>query len=243
MKLTRAGHIRLALALLLGSLMLFAMMPVDLWVQDYFYNPAAGQWLWDRAEPVSHLVLYDGIKLLIALFGLTLLAGLVVMRNSEKLRGYRRGSCIVVASLILIPLCIGGLKATTNVACPRDLLIYGGDVPYVPIFSRYPAGQQPDAQQRCFPAGHASGGFALLSLAFLFRSARNQRKALGVAVLTGSAMGTYKMAIGDHFLSHTIITLLLAWLIVALIAAGADWLASRRSRPAPTCIGRDGLFH
>jgi membrane-associated PAP2 superfamily phosphatase len=30
--------------------------------------------------------------------------------------------------------------------------------------------------------------------------------------------GLYKMVIGDHFLSHTIISMLLAWLIACLVA-------------------------
>ncbi len=30
-------------------------------------------------------------------------------------------------------------------------------------------------------------------------------------------MGLYKMFVGDHFLSHTIITMVLSWLIILLI--------------------------
>ena len=30
-------------------------------------------------------------------------------------------------------------------------------------------------------------------------------------------MGTYKMLLGDHFLSHTIITMILAWIIILTI--------------------------
>ena len=30
-------------------------------------------------------------------------------------------------------------------------------------------------------------------------------------------MGTYKMLLGDHFLSHTIITMLMAWLTILII--------------------------
>jgi membrane-associated PAP2 superfamily phosphatase len=32
------------------------------------------------------------------------------------------------------------------------------------------------------------------------------------------SMGTYKMLIGDHFLSHTIVTMLLSWLIILMVA-------------------------
>ncbi|KAB7890023.1 PAP2 family protein, partial [Poseidonibacter ostreae] len=41
--------------------------------------------------------------------------------------------------------------------------------------------------------------------------------ALSFALTVGWSMGTYKMLIGDHFLSHTIITMLIAWLLVLII--------------------------
>ncbi|KAB7881964.1 PAP2 family protein, partial [Poseidonibacter ostreae] len=41
--------------------------------------------------------------------------------------------------------------------------------------------------------------------------------ALIFALSVGWSMGTYKMLIGDHFLSHTIITMLIAWLLVLII--------------------------
>jgi membrane-associated PAP2 superfamily phosphatase len=37
-------------------------------------------------------------------------------------------------------------------------------------------------------------------------------------------MGAYKMAIGDHFLSHTVVSMLLAWLIINLIVIADDRL-------------------
>ncbi|SFV54930.1 PAP2 family protein [hydrothermal vent metagenome] len=37
-------------------------------------------------------------------------------------------------------------------------------------------------------------------------------------MIIGWSMGLYKMMIGDHFLSHTLITMVLAWLIILIIA-------------------------
>jgi membrane-associated PAP2 superfamily phosphatase len=77
--------------------------------------------------------------------------------------------------------------------------------------------KNPGCKIKSWPAGHASGGFALLSLFFLFKSRRNQKRAVIIALSIGFSMGIYKMLIGDHFLSHTIITMLIAWLIILLI--------------------------
>lgn len=70
---------------------------------------------------------------------------------------------------------------------------------------------------RCYHAGHASGGFALISLVFLFKSKRNKVIAAVSALAIGWSMGLYKMLIGDHFLSHTIVTMLLAWLTILIV--------------------------
>jgi membrane-associated PAP2 superfamily phosphatase len=56
-----------------------------------------------------------------------------------------------------------------------------------------------------------------MALFFLFKTQINQKRALILALLTGWSMGTYKMLLGDHFLSHTIITMMMAWLIILII--------------------------
>ena len=61
---------------------------------------------------------------------------------------------------------VGLLKTLTNVDCPWDLVPFGGRFPYVQLFA-----DRPDALRlgRCFPAAHASSGYALLALYFAFR--------------------------------------------------------------------------
>jgi membrane-associated PAP2 superfamily phosphatase len=113
---------------------------------------------------------------------------------------------------------VSGLKAVTNVACPAQLTLFGGSTPHVSLFSHYPEGQRPANQQRCFPAGHASGGFAVLSLLLLFKSRRHQRQIIVIGLLLGWVMGLYKMLIGDHFLSHTLTSMLIAWCSIGVVS-------------------------
>ncbi|HRM99840.1 MAG TPA: phosphatase PAP2 family protein, partial [Aliarcobacter cryaerophilus] len=68
-----------------------------------------------------------------------------------------------------------------------------------------------------WPAGHATMGFSLMSLYFLFKKPRNQKIALAFGVTVGVLTGGYKILIGDHFLSHTIVTMILAWLVILII--------------------------
>jgi membrane-associated PAP2 superfamily phosphatase len=84
-------------------------------------------------------------------------------------------------------------------------------------------------------AGHASGGFALLSLFFLFKTARKSIGVVLFALTIGWSMGLYKMAIGDHFLSHTIITMLIAWLIILIVYKSTNYFFKKENeKKSPT---------
>jgi len=226
-------HISAALVGLLICLLWFAWTPTDLWVQSLFYNASSQEWLWNRGEPLGKFFLYDGIKALLIAFGLVLIVIFFVTRKSLALKRYRSGLRILILSLILVPASISGLKQVSNIACPRDLIEFGGNIPYAGFFMAQPADTKVRvSHQRCFPAGHASGGFALLALSFLFGSKRNRKIAIWVAMAIGWTMGGYKMLIGDHFLSHTLTTMLLAWLIINLLAVVDRFLFGRVPVPA-----------
>ncbi len=222
--ISNAKHVVLAaLALLLCSAGL-ELGGIDFRLQSLLFDAARQQWIWSGAEPITRLLLYDGPKrvLLVALTGLAL--SLLLHRFLPYMPRYARGIRILFLSLILVPASVSGLKAATNVACPKALTDFGGAVTYVGILERYPPDARPAARQECFPAAHASGGFALLALFFLFGSPRNRRRAIYVGLGAGWVMGGYKIAIGDHFLSHTVVSMLWAWLVINLIVIGDDRL-------------------
>ena len=103
-------------------------------------------------------------------------------------------------------------------ATPLELKAFGGTHEHLLLFQAKPAGYPSHA----FPAGHASGGFALLGLYWILKSRRWRGLALGLGV--GCWMGLYQVARGEHFLSHTLATAALAW----LLCAGLAWLAKDR---------------
>ena len=57
-----------------------------------------------------------------------------------------------------------------------------------------------------------------MSLFFLFKRQRNKNIALVSSLIIGFCTGSYKVLVGDHFVSHTIIIMICAWLIILLIA-------------------------
>lgn len=223
-------HLLSALLGLLVAMMVAEFTDLDMLIQQRLYQPDMHHWIWDRHEPVTRLLLYDGIKVLLVVIGLAL--AVQWWRQRHNSGAQRRAVLAALLTLLLVPSTVGLLKAETNVACPAALRAFGGELPYVGVLQAWPAGQRPATRQRCFPAGHASGGFGLLGLVFLARRRRTRVSiVLGVLVL-GWMMGLYKMAIGDHFFSHTWISMLIGWLVssVAAVWLGAgSWVSPSRA--------------
>lgn len=212
-------NIFITFAVLVFSILFFGLSSVDESIQNIFYNFHEKHWVISPQLQPYKFIFYDGIKKLLIIISILFLFSLAFFKVSETIKHYKRGILVIVLAAIFVPSIIGLLKANTNMPCPRDEIAYGGLYPKTKVWECYPEEVLARGQQlKCWPAGHASGGFALMSLFFLFKKRRNQYLALGTAVAIGWAMGTYKMIIGDHFLSHTIITMILAWLIILIIA-------------------------
>lgn len=206
-----------ALILLGVTLAVFGLTSLDLPVQDWFYNFETGRWLVDKDAPLPRLLFYTGPKVLIIVLAVAMLVlavGPAKWRARWTLR--RRDLFVVILTLASGPAMIGFLKSATNVFCPSEVRRYGGEMPYVEWCEPYPENDQPTRRGRCFPAGHASGGFALLSLAGLAATAAGRRRGVLIGLVAGWSMGLYQMLKGAHYLSHTLITMFAMWVIFLL---------------------------
>ncbi|WP_221031389.1 phosphatase PAP2 family protein [Actomonas aquatica] len=207
-----------ALVALAGVILLFEFTNLDLWVQDHFFDFATGQWWVDRRAPLPRAFFYNGPKYVIILLAVTLLTLLVGPARWRARWGLERKRIgAVLLTLALVPILIGQLKAHTNVFCPYEITRYGGDVAYVKAWAPHPPELQPERCGRCYPAGHASGGFALFALAGLGATAGWRRWGIGLGLGLGWMMGGYQMLKGAHYLSHTLVTMLVAWVMFLLI--------------------------
>ncbi|MGB5867744.1 MAG: phosphatase PAP2 family protein [Arcobacteraceae bacterium] len=209
--------IYITLGVLIVTIIFFGISDIDKIIQNNFYNFDTHLWILDSAEEPYRFIFYDGIKKLLILFAVFLVFTMVVFRKSSIVKEYRSGILIVILACIFIPSSVGALKKYTNMPCPKAEKIYGGLYPETKVWETYIEESYKKDTSKCWPAGHASGGFALLSLFFLFKSRKNKILALIVACTIGWSMGIYKMLIGDHFFSHTVITMILAWLIILIL--------------------------
>ena len=229
--MTLGRQMILTAVLLMLVVYLFGVTDIDLWVQDLLYDTQAHQWILDRNLQPYRWIFYDGIKVVLILFALLMLLALLFGRKTALVQKYRSGMLIVILSALIVPTTASSLKKVTNMPCPKHSIRYGGSYPHTAVWERYPKTFGTLSHTQCWPAGHASGGFALLSLFFLFKGRRNRRRALYFALGMGWLMGGYKMLIGDHYFSHTLITMLLSWLLILLVAKCVRTL-SREDRSA-----------
>jgi len=206
---TRAFWI--ALGLLAAVLALFELTDLDLWLQDHFYNFETRRWVVDEKDPLGRLVFYVWV---FALTTLTLAAGPARWRDRFGLN--RRGLWLGVLVIATVPALAGLGKKYTNIFCPSEIHRYGGDVAYAKLCEPYSDDDRPRRRGGCFPAGHASGGFALMGLLAVRGTRRWRNGILALGLGLGWWMAGYQMLKGAHYLSHTLTTMLVAWLVVCL---------------------------
>ncbi len=143
---------------------------------------------------------------------LVALAICVVAGWSSHWRSLRRPAAYFVSSIVLSVAFVGLLKVLTNVDCPWDLAPFGGEYPFVHLFA-----DRPDSlpSAHCFPAAHASSGYALLASYFALRERSAVLACCGLAtgLLTGLAFGFAQQARGAHFVSHDVWSAFIVWVI------------------------------
>ncbi|MDO9183943.1 MAG: phosphatase PAP2 family protein, partial [Bacteriovorax sp.] len=200
----------------------FEFTNTDLLIQEHLYLPAEKTWVLKDPHLFYRALFYTAIKIPIYIIGALALGATIISWKKQKWHEYRKGLIIVTLSLIILPLSVAVIgKNMTNVQCPDDLNHFAGKIPYVKLFDSYPKNPESlDGKFRrghCFPAGHASGGFALLSLVCFFRERKNKIWAFVFAMSMGWTMGVYQMLRGAHFLSHHLTTMILALILVSTL--------------------------
>lgn len=127
----------------------------------------------------------------------------------------RRERICWLATMLLCVALIPLLKRVSSTSCPWSLAEFGGAVQYVP---HWVLGQRDGGPGRCFPSGHASSAFGFLAGWFALRE-REPRAAklwLIVTVMAGLVLGWVQMMRGAHYLSHSLWTAWVCWVVTDL---------------------------
>ncbi len=214
---------------IVASLLWLHHSNVDLKLQSYLFDFHLKSWMIDAKEPVKKFIFYDFPKIIFAIIlAFCLFAAVVSFKKKSGFFVHNRHKFLItLLGLALIPLIAGNIKKFTNIYCPSQLEIYGGEFRYVKIFEKYPVlnGVKIKSGQ-CFPAGHAVTGFALIILFFVLEKKVYRIFGLLGAVIIGWVLGFYQMAKGVHFFGDTLIAMLICFLIAAIITRIYEiWLA------------------
>lgn len=197
----------------------------DVTIQNHLFNFENKTWLIDRDEPVKKFFFYKLPKILLGIAILFCLLAAIsgFKKKSQFFYENRHRFFLVFLGLSLIPLIAGNIKKFTNVYCPAQLEIYGGNRPYVKVFDHYDKNFHQEKRAKCFPAGHAVTGFALFILFFTLK--KKSHKFLGFfgAIIFGWILGFYQMAKGVHFFGDTLVSMLVCFLIAALLSKACQF--------------------
>lgn len=206
-----------AAAFLVAVIVIATSTDIDTRITDALYAAGGGHW------PVPHSgwprrLTYDGAKGVLAMFGLFLIAGVAYPALLRRTGLVRREAGYLLACLCLVPLVIGLIKYHSGVGCANALLRYGGNLP--DALGHFTLGRllSSPLSRGCWPSGHASGGFALLGLGFLPRTAAKRRLLWCIGFAAGGTMGAYQVLRGAHFPSHVLVTAALSQLAACALA-------------------------
>lgn len=176
-------------------------------------------------------VLHDGARnlgwLLVFLLVLAIrwpVGPLKRVTRSERVR--------LVLGILLALLVVAGIKQSSLSSCPSDLLEFGGSADYV---SHWLWGVSDGGGGHCFPAGHASTGFAFIAGYFCLhdKAPKQARLWLGAALLVGFALGLVQQIRGAHYMSHVLWSAWFCWTSAGASHAVSEYFALRRLAPEP----------
>lgn len=221
-----ATHLCLPLALLLVVNAWLAAGGGDMAFADLLYRLEGGRWALQDAWITEHLIHRVG-KWLSILAGLTVaIAAIRAWRIPAH--PWRRPLLVLLLSVAVSTALVSLLKHLTAMDCPWDLARYGGERAFYGLFES----RQGVRASGCFPAGHASAGYAWVALYFFALATRPQWRWIGLAIGLGAGLvfGFSQQLRGAHFLSHDLWSLAVCW----LVALGLFRLSRLASRPART---------
>lgn len=200
---------------------------VDFWAAHLFFDTATQQFPLRIARGLDfwgHTVLKA-----ITVWAWALCIVLAIASNwLALLRPWRRALTVFVVMAGCAAFVVQTLKGASGHSCPWDINTFGGQGIWFPLFESVDKVIGPG---RCWPGGHASGGFAIIAGYFAFRESRRQlaRWVLAIGMTLGVIMSLVQMARGAHFLSHNLWSLWLVWATCFVIDLVLHLLQNRKN--------------
>jgi membrane-associated PAP2 superfamily phosphatase len=213
-----------------GLLPISVILLVAAWMAAQSFDQAWASWLFHQQGDAWSLkrsfiletALHRGGRLLSQLAWAGVLVATLTHWRSLSSKHWTRPAARLLVAVLASTACVAWLKATTHMDCPWDLVGFGGQRPFVPLFEHRPAEL---GMPGCFPAAHAAGGYAWVALYFFFLhvSPRWRHVGLAAGLLAGGVFGLAQQLRGAHFLSHDIASLTVCWAVACSVDRIGTW--------------------
>ncbi|HYE35441.1 phosphatase PAP2 family protein [Methylocaldum sp.] len=231
-------HLALPLGVLALSLILVEVNGWDVALSDRYFDAATDTFPM-RHDVVFDLLLHDAANWVLRGVALATVLLLIASFFLRRLVIWRRALVYLLVSTGISIGSVALLKQHTTPACPWSVERYGGTVPHyaftdLRFVSKTEAG-------RCWPGGHAAGGFSLLALYYVVRVRRPRTASVVLlfAFVFGCGLAWSQVVRGAHFLSHNLWSLAICWTTATILAwsmgvrpkDGYGESGTRRTRP------------
>ncbi|PUA27017.1 MAG: hypothetical protein B0W54_19480 [Cellvibrio sp. 79] len=177
---------------------------------DLLYQWEGNEWQFKDGWVTATLIHKGGKYFSIALL-LIVFAMLLISYTSSILASWKHSLQYLFVATVLGSLAVSIGKSITNISCPWDFSRYGGTLEYLSLIEQLWVRNG----SQCFPAGHASAGFAWVALYFVgrYHKATWRWWGLGFALLLGSVFGISQQLRGAHFFSHDLWSFGICWMV------------------------------
>lgn len=194
------------LTVYLALMLLLDIGGIDIWLASQLYALEGNQWAL-KEHWLTEDILHKGARKLNYLLAVAVLLTTLYYLWLDKTKpAFSKAYLALTLSLISSFALIAYFKAITNIACPWSLALFGGSEPYIHLLQPRPSYL---TYSQCFPAGHASVGYAWVALYYFFRHSRPEYRFVGLAAALagGLVLGVTQQLRGAHFMSHDLTTL------------------------------------
>lgn len=226
-------HIIPAFIFMLLMLLLYPHTQLDTRITDLFFDAELHRFTL-KNDPFLTVWMHVRLKWLMVAIALASLVLALLSYRLSRLSEHRLSLLWVFAGMVISTTVVSVFKHYSVHGCPWDIVLYGGKLPLLDLFTSPPAGTEAGA---CFPAGHPSGGFALMAFYFAFMHSKPRFSVLmlWLGLFMGLLMGLVQVVRGAHFLSHVLWSGLLVWMVLLALY----WLWSLRK---PASFGQVASF-
>lgn len=212
--IVRFLSVRNSLILLSLFLLINHLTGLDRQVAGFYFWLEGSAWSLQKNYLLQQLIHNTGRNISV-LIAISLLLVILLSFIVRRLMPYRKTLTYVFTAVVLSSTLVGFLKHSLLVSCPWEFTEFGGKLSYLPLLDQLIQRNG----EGCFPAGHATAGYAWVAVYWALYHHAHRFTAWGfyLPLVVGTIFGFAQELRGAHFLSHDVTSFFIAWISSSLL--------------------------